>query len=239
MGLSYSDKRKINQPVQITVGHNKTGKIDYFLEATVEKDEADNNTHYNLSFYGTTFVKAKAKDKQIVEVHELNGKKSVLETGNYATEKLVKKILLTSDITVDHTNDIYVVKTEDWTEDSSYNITDKKGGDVDVDCLIYEAVYDDFKIRTHQDVFSALLELNTKAIYKNPTISLLLRFIEFGSTNYTPVFLEWFEEQFVNPKDKYHAEFGSGFALEYKQLKEKEENLQFVTLSEDDPEIAN
>ncbi len=239
MALSYSDKRKIKQPVQITVGHNKTGKIDYFLEASVEKDDADNTTHYTLFFYASAFVKAKAKEKQVVEVHQLNGKKSFLETGNYATEKLVKKLLLTATFAVDNTNDIYVVKTEDWSEDSERNITDKKGNTVNVDCLIYEAVYDDFKIRTHQDVFGALIELNSKAIYKNPTVSLLLRFIEFGNSNYTPVFLEWYEEQFINPKNKYHAEFGAGFALEYKQLKEQEEKLQFVTLSEGDPEISN
>lgn len=239
MGLSYSDKRKISQPVQITLLHDKTGKIDYFLEASVEKDEADNTHHYTLSFYGSAFVKAKAKEKQVVEVHELNGKKSVLETGNYATEKLVKKLLLTAEIAVDHTNDIYVVKTEDWTEDSERNITDKKGNSVSVDALVYEAVYDDFKIRTHQDVFGALLELNNKAIYKNPTVSLLLRFIEFGNSNYTPVFLEWYEEQFVNPKDNYHAEFGSAFTLEYNELKATEEKLQIVYLSENDPVLTN
>lgn len=239
MTLSYSDKRKVNQPVQITLTHDKTGKIDYFLEASVEKDDADNTTHYTLFFYGSAFVKAKAKEKQVVEIHELNGKKSVLETGNYATEKLVKKLLLTASIAVDMTNDIYVIKTEDWTEDSERNITDKKGSGVSVDALIYEDVYDDFKIRTHQDVFGALIELNAKAIYKNPTISLLLRFVEFGASNYTSVFLEWYEEQFINPKDKYHAEFGSAFALEYNELKAKEELPDLIILEAGDPEISN
>ena len=239
MQLSYSDKRKINQPVQIAITHDKTSDIDYFLESSVEKDDSDNTTHYTLSFYATTFVKAKAKEKQIVEIHELNGKKSVLETGNYATEKLVKKLMLTATFAVDITNDIYVIKTEDWTEDSERNITDKKGSAIDVESLVYEEVYDDFKIRTHQDVFSALIELNAKAIYKNPTISLLLRFLEFGASSYTPVFLEWYEEQFVNPKNKYHAEFGSAFALEYNELKAKEELPDIVTLTDEEPVTSN
>jgi len=236
MKLSYADKRKISQPIQITLTHDKTGKIDYFLESSIEKDDADNTTHYTLSFFGTTYVKAKAKEKQVVEVHELNGRKSVLETGNYATEKLVKKLLLTASFAVDMTNDIYVVKTEEWTEDSERNITNKKGDTVSVDTLIYEEVYDDFKIRTHQDVFSALIELNAKSIYKNPTISLLLRFIEFGASNYTSVLLEWYEEQFINPKNKYHTEFGSAFSLEYNELKAKEELPDVVF---DEPEISN
>jgi predicted restriction endonuclease len=216
--MVLTHKRKIGAPIQITAIYSKTSDIDYSLEAAVEKDDADNTTHYTLSFYGSTFVKV--KEKQVVEIHE-HGKKPVLETLNYAKEKLVKELLLTAIIAVDYTNDIYVIKTEDWTEDSAYNITDKKGSTVVVDSLIYEDFYDGFKIFTHQDVFGDVIDLNKKAIYKNPTISLLLRFIEYGSSNYSPVFLKWYEEQFINPKNKYHAEFGSAFKLEYRQLKEK------------------
>jgi len=51
---------------------------------------------------------------------------------------------------------------------------------------------------------------------------LLLHLIAVGDSNYTPVFLEWFEEQFVNIKDEYRCLFGNAYLQEYQQLKEKD-----------------
>ncbi len=221
MPLIYSEKLKTKQPIQITLFHDKTEGIDYFLEATSQTAVDDPSvTHHTLLFYGSTFVKAKAKEKQEVEVLEFNGKKSILETGSFAVEKLVKVLMFKAEITVNTSDDTYVVTTEDWADSSSHKIKNKRGGSVNIDSLVYEASYDDFKILTHEDVFGAVIELNARAIYKNPTISLLLRLVEYGSSNYSPVFLEWYEEQFINPKDSYRALFGSAFKREYQQLKE-------------------
>ncbi|MFN7716664.1 MAG: HNH endonuclease [Pseudanabaenaceae cyanobacterium] len=221
MPLTYSEKLKTKQPIQIILSHDKTGQIDYFLEATSKNDETDADVmHHTLLFYGSAFVKAKAKEKQEVEVLEFSGKKSVLETGSFAVKKLVKILMFKAEITTNTPDNTYIVK-EDWTKESGHRIKNKKGSPIDnVDFLAYEASYNAKNILTHQDMFSNIVELNAKAIYKNPTISLLLRLVEYGSSNYSPVFLEWYEEQFINPKDPYRALFGSAFKREYQQLKE-------------------
>lgn len=205
MPLIYSEKLKTKQPIQITLFHDKTEGIDYFLEATSQTDADDTGvTHHTLLFYGSVFVKSrKTKDHP-------------------SLQEFVQIPMLKAEITVNTSDDTYIVK-EDWTKESSHRIKNKKGGFIDtVDCLAYESTYNAKNIFTHQDMFGNVIELNAKAIYKNPTISLLLRLVEYGSSSYAPVFLEWYEEQFINPKDPYRALFGASYSKEYQALKQKE-----------------
>jgi hypothetical protein len=74
-------------------------------------------------------------------------------------------------------------------------------------------------------VFNAIVELNQQhSFLSNPTISLLLHLIAIGDSNYTPVFLEWFEEQFLNTKDEYRRLFGNTYLSEYNRLRSQEKN---------------
>ncbi|MBD2189464.1 HNH endonuclease [Pseudanabaena mucicola] len=83
--------------------------------------------------------------------------------------------------------------------------------------------YKDVIIQSYQEAFLAVVKLNQQhSFLSNPTISLLLHLIAVGDSNYTPVFLEWFEEQFVNIKDEYRCLFGNAYLQEYQQLKEKD-----------------
>ena len=241
--LSFRDKQAIKQPVTVLANWfdpnnaSSYGNTQYTLETAVEEDEGVSIHTLSLSTYIAT--KSTAKEEQITQIRDITGKKLVNAVANKKFDAFYLKLIGQYTIAVDHTNDVYVITKEDWESVAATPLTDKRGRVVKVTSLTYETDYKDIVVKSHQDVFAAMLDLNNKAIYKNPTISLLLRLIEYGDSNYSVVFLEWFEEQFMNEGTENHAAFGNNYLRQYEAYKAKEEQLQFVTLSEGDPEIAN
>ncbi len=134
-------------------------------------------------------------------------------------------------IVINNEDDVFAITKEDWQPDATKYLRNHKNVEVLVHHLTYNNEdYRDIKVETYRDVFHKLLDLNKQSIFKNPTISLLLHLISIGDSNYSSVFLEWFEEQFINAKilkdfgkkyAKFRKAFGKKYVQEYHALKKK------------------
>ena len=223
--LSFRDKQAIRQPITVLVNwadpNNAAsyGNTQYTLEQTVEESEGIQIHTLSLSSYVET--KSTAKEEQVTQIRDITGKKLINAVASKKFDAFYLKLIGQYTIAIDTVNDIYVITKEEWEQVAATPLKDTKGRVVLVQSLTYETDYKDVVIKFHQDVFGALLDLNSKAVYKNPTISLLLRLIEFGvvelednstsfkAVSFSPVFLEWFEEQFINEGTESHAAFGN------------------------------
>ena len=237
MQLSFRDKQKVRQPLTVLANwfdpNNAAsyGNTQYTLETTVEENEGVSIYTLSLSTYITT--KSTAKEEQITQIRDITGKKLVNAVASKKFDAFYLKLIGQYTIAVDTVNDIYVITKEDWEQVAATPLTDSRGRAVLVTSLTYETDYKDVVVKSHQDVFNAMVDLNSKCIYKNPTVSLLLRLVEFGDSNYKAVFLEWFEEQFLNDDVKQHREaFGNSYLQEYQTLANSEKVVVETSIEE-------
>ncbi|MFN5854848.1 MAG: HNH endonuclease [Pseudanabaenaceae cyanobacterium] len=224
--LSIQDNQKIKKPVNALVNwfnpenlmHN--GLEVFKISSVAELKPESSIELHTIQFTTVISISYKATEERKIQVQDLRSNKLIDAVASKRIDDFMDKLICEYVVSIDRTNDVFAIVEERFESIANTTFRDKKKV-VAVKSVTIDYPYPDISIKTYRDVFSSLLSLNEKAIYKNPTISLLLRLIEYGSSNYSPVFLEWYEEQFINPNNPYRALFGSAFKREYQQLKEK------------------
>lgn len=242
--LSFRDQQKLTKPVAFLVNYNNpnskqfNGSTSFEIQHTVEENGDDELIH-TLDFAILVDSNQTITNPQKTSIRSLDGKTTVEAIASKKITNLGYKLLGQYKIVVNTTDDTFVVE-DVWETGSNSQI--KVGKDHVIPRSVTFNLTQDYKdviIQSYQDVFLAVVELNQQHQFlSNPTISLLLHLIAVGDSNYTPIFLEWFEEQFVNTKDEYRKLFGNTYLPTYNKLRSQEQN-QIVISPQGDPLLTN
>jgi len=231
MEFSFKDKLNLVKPVVVSVNwfdpnDNSYGSTNFKLESVEEKQDKFTIHTISISIYVLT-----NKKQDIVVIDNTNKRRSDTHIVNKKFSSYDPKLIGEYKIVINNEDDVFAITKEDWQTDATKYVRNHKNVDVLVHHLTYDDKdYRDIKIKTYRDIFYKLLDLNKQSIFKNPTISLLLHLISIGDSNYSSVFIEWFEEQFTNDKllktfgkkyAKFRKAFGNTYVQEYHALKKK------------------
>lgn len=198
MKLSPKDKQNLTKPIQTSIswlGNNAAlhCNTQFTLETTVEENAEVSIYTLSLSAYIT--IKFTTKEYQLIQSRDVDNF-SLKLVGQYT-------------IAIDYTNDVYVITKKEW-EPVNDETPDYETPD-------YETAYK--VIKANPDIFSSMVDRENKAIFKkNRTISLLLRLVEYCDSNYSSVFLEWFEEH----KEQYKEGLDNTYLQQYQQFEKKD-----------------
>ena len=241
--LSFNDKQKLSKPVSFLVNYHdpnnakSAGSLPFRIENTVE--ENDGEIIHTLNFAVLVDTNFTVTEPQKISIRSLDGKRTVEATASKKMSDIGYKLIGQYKIVHNTEDDTFIVE-DVWetTAESAIRV----GKDYVLPTSITYNLTQTFKdviITDYASVFNAVVELNQQhSFLSNPTISLLLHLIAIGDSNYTPVFLEWFEEQFVNIKDDYRKLFGNTYLSAYNKLRSQERN-QIVISTEGDPVLTN
>lgn len=241
--LSFNDKQKLTKPVSFLVNYHdpnnakSSGSLPFRIENTVE--ENDGEFIHTLNFAVLVDTNYTVTEPQKISIRSLDGKRTVEATASKKMSDIGYKLIGQYKIVHNTEDDTFVV--EDVWETTAESAIRVGKDYVLPTSLTYNLtqVYKDVIITDYSSVFNAVVELNQQQSFlSNPTISLLLHLIAVGDSNYTPVFLEWFEEQFVNVKDEYRKLFGNTYLPVYNKLRSQEQN-QIIITAEGDPVLTN
>ena len=230
--LSFNDKQKLTKPVGFLVNYHdpnnvkSAGSLPFRIENTVEENDGETIHTLNFAVLVDTNYTVTQPDK--ISIRSLDGKRTVEATASKKMSDIGYKLIGQYKIVHNTEDDTFIVE-DSWetTAESAIRV----GKDYVLPTSITYNLTQTFKdviITDYASVFNAIVELNQQhSFLSNPTISLLLHLIAIGDSNYTPVFLEWFEEQFVNVKnvkDDYRKLFGNTYLPEYNRLRSQETN---------------
>lgn len=241
--LSFNDKQKLGKPVSFLVNYHdpnnakSAGSLPFRIENTVE--ENDGEVIHTLNFAVLVDTNFTVTEPQKISIRSLDGKRTVEATASKKMSDIGYKLVGQYKIVHNTEDDTFIV--EDVWETTAESAIRVGKDYVLPTSLTYNLTqtFKDVIITDYASVFNAIVELNQQhSFLSNPTISLLLHLIAIGDSNYTPAFLEWFEEQFVNTKDEYRRLFGNTYLPEYNKSKSQETN-EIIISPQGDPLLTN
>lgn len=245
MKLSFGDKENLTKPVSILLNYHdpnnakSSGSLHFRIEATVE--ENDGETIHTLNFAVLVDTNYTVTKPQKISIRSLDGKRTVEATASKKMSDIGYKLIGQYKIVLNTTDDTFVV--EDVWETTAESAIRVGKNYVLPTSLTYNLSreFKDVVIKSYNDVLFTLISLNEEhSFLNNPTISLLLHLIASDESRYTPVFLEWFEKQFVDQKDKYREAFGNKYLPDYNKLNKRvKANIYCNEVVKEQPNLDN
>lgn len=222
MKLSFAEKQQLTKPISLLanwVNPNNAKQANSFqFSLSVEKEVDADGTLYTLSFWQSLET---SYTTDIPTKMQIRGNNDEVINASAKTKLTGITNTKIGEFRISVAGNSFNVASK-W-EALAENQFRNGSAIVVVESLTYNrSTFKDIVVNTPQDIFFTLLDLNEKAIFQNPTISLLLQLIAENNTDapeensYKDVFVNWFEAQFTKEERK---AYGNSFLAQYEALK--------------------